>query len=96
MEVVDPRTVSPLDAATICECAAATRRLVVADPGWELAGVAAEIIAQVSMEISRQLAANPVRVTLPHSHTPMSSRLEAAYYPDYNVIAERIRQLMRS
>jgi pyruvate dehydrogenase E1 component beta subunit len=96
VEVIDPRTVAPLDMATICESVAKTQRLVVADPGWELVGVAGEIIAQVCMRMSRQLLANPARVTLPQSHTPMSARLEAAYYPDYNVIAERIRRSIRS
>ena len=96
VEVIDPRTVAPLDMETICESVGKTRRLAVADPGWELVGVAAEVIAGVCMQLGDRLRANPARVTLPHSHTPMSAKLEQAYYPDHNVIAQTVRQLLRS
>lgn len=85
-EVIDLRTVSPLDSASVCASVAKTGRLLVADPTWCSGSVAAEIIARVCEQEGRSLKANPGRVCFPDSHTPMSSALEAAYYPDENTI----------
>jgi len=46
-EVVDPRTLRPLDSASICESATKTGRCVIVEVGWPLAGVGAEIAFQV-------------------------------------------------
>jgi acetoin:2,6-dichlorophenolindophenol oxidoreductase subunit beta len=89
-EVLDLRTASPWDAEAVFQSVAKTRRLVVADPGWEQAGMAAEVVARVSLKFATDLAANPVRITLPQSHTPASSRLEALYYPTENTIVDRV------
>jgi acetoin:2,6-dichlorophenolindophenol oxidoreductase subunit beta len=94
VEVIDPRTISPLDRQTIIESVAKTGRLVVADPGWRSFGAGSEIIASVVEAIGDRLAANPVRVTLPDSHTPMSSALEREYYPDESVLVISIKSLM--
>ena len=90
-EVVDPRTLSPLDRKTICDSAFKTQRLVVADPTWNAFGSAAEIIASVAENLGHKLKARPVRVTLPDSHTPMSRTLEDAYYPTETHIAAAVR-----
>lgn len=91
VEVVDPRTLSPLDRKTICDSAFKTRRLVVADGTWHSFGSAGEIITSVVENLGDKLKAKPVRVTLPDSHTPMSSALEPEYYPDENDIVTAIR-----
>src|SRR5205085_6740468 len=90
VEVIDLRTVSPLDTDRICESVAKTGRLVVADPAWCTGSVAAEIIATVCEREGRRLKANPGRVCYPDSHTPMSSVLESAYYPDENAILNQV------
>lgn len=95
VEVVDLRSVSPLDETTVCESVAKTRRLVVADHAWKSVGVAAEVIAFVSEKLGRELRSNPARVTLPDSHTPMSSKLEEKYYPDDSALASTVRSVMR-
>ena len=82
IEVIDLRTVSPIDYQTIFDSVYRTRRLVVADPGWQSVGLASEIIASVSEKMGRDLLSNPIRICLPDSHTPMSSKLESEYYPD--------------
>lgn len=92
-EVIDLRTVSPLDHATVCESVHKTRRLVAADPGWQSVGVAAEIVATVCEQVGDRLAARPIRVCLPDSHTPMSSSLEKEYYPDENRLLAEVRSL---
>lgn len=95
VEVIDLRTVSPLDGDTVCRSVEKTRRLAVADPGWQSVGVAAELIAQVCERTGRSLAANPVRICLPDSHTPMSVSLEEAYYPTDESIASATRALIQ-
>ncbi len=96
VEIIDPRTLNPLDTELINQSVRKTKRLLVADPGWESGGVAGEIITQAVTVLGRELLANPVRVTLPNSHTPMSMTLEEEYYPSAETIAEKIRQTMRS
>jgi pyruvate dehydrogenase E1 component beta subunit len=95
VEVIDPRTIAPLDRKTICDSAFKTGRLVVADPTWNSFGTAAEIIACVAENLGTKLKAKPVRVTLPNSHTPMSMKLEPKYYPDETNIAEALRTTMK-
>lgn len=95
VEVVDLRTVSPLDKETILSSVSKTKRLAVADPGWRSVGVGAEIIALVCERLGKELVANPSRVTLPDSHTPMSARLEEEYYPDDDSMVEMIIDMVR-
>ena len=96
VEVLDPVTVAPLDFEAVLNSVAKTRRLLVADPGWERVGVAAEVIARVAMAMGRELAAEPGRITLPHSHTPVSSALEKAYYPDERRMAAQLLAMLRT
>lgn len=91
VEVVDPRTLTPLDRRTICDSVFKTRRLVVADPAWFSFGAAAEIIATVAENLGDKLKAKPARVTLPDSHTPMSMALEPEYYPDETDIVAAVK-----
>lgn len=95
VEVIDLRTVAPLDRAAILRSVSKTRRLVVADPGWRSVSVAAEIIAFVAENVGHELKANPARVCLPDSHTPMSAPLEAQYYPDDAALISAIRSVLR-
>ena len=81
VEVIDPRTLTPLDRETICNSVSKTGRLVVADPGWRSFGAAGEIITSVVEVVGNKLHSAPVRITLPDSHTPMSMALEDHYYP---------------
>ena len=96
VEVIDPRTLSPLDDSTICDSVSKTKRLVVADPAWRSAGVAAEIMALVSERLGDKLLANPERVCFPDSHTPMSAPLEKEYYPDETLTAQSIRKVFQA
>lgn len=94
-EVIDPRTISPLDRPTINGSVYKTKRLVVADPAWRSFGAGSEIITSVVEAIGGRLVANPVRVTLPDSHTPMSSALEREYYPDETDLVNAVTLLMK-
>jgi pyruvate dehydrogenase E1 component beta subunit len=93
-EVIDLRTIKPWDEKLVLESAAKTRRLMVADPAWRTAGFAAEVVTKVCEEMGGRLSANPVRITFPDSHTPMSGPLEQAYYPNSDTIIAAARKMM--
>ncbi|HUO44198.1 MAG TPA: transketolase C-terminal domain-containing protein [Burkholderiales bacterium] len=95
VEVLDPRTISPLDTDAICQSVMKTGRLVVADPAWKSFSVAAEVITAVSEKMGDRLRANPLRITLPDSHTPMSAPLEKAYYPDETTVVNAVTSWFR-
>ncbi len=94
VEVIDPRTIAPLDRKTLCDSAFKTGRLVVADPSWHSFGAAGEIITTVVENLGDKLKAKPARVTLPDSHTPMSMKLEPEYYPDDTDIVAAVRRTL--
>jgi len=95
VEVIDPRTLTPLDYETINNSVLKTKRLVVADPGWHSFGAASEIIASVSEKNMNQMKANPKRVTFPDSHTPMSVALEKKYYLNENDIISAVKKSLK-
>lgn len=92
-EVIDLRTLSPLDTETVCASVEKTGRLCVMDPAWQSFGVSAEIVASVAERSNRALLAKPVRICHPDSHTPMSSALETRYYPQEEAAVERLHAL---
>ena len=96
VEVIDPRTISPLDESAICKSVLRTGRLVVADASWQSFGTAAEIIAMVTEKLGQRLIANPKRICYPDSHTPMSASLEKIYYPDEVSMANTIKEVFYS
>jgi pyruvate dehydrogenase E1 component beta subunit len=95
-EVIDPRTLRPLDARLICRSAARTGRLVIADTGWRSYGVSAEIAARAAEELWGLLKAPVRRVALPEVPTPGSSALEAAYYPGAREIVAVVKQCLEA
>lgn len=94
-EVIDPRSLRPLDEELICTSVARTGRLVVVDAAWRAAGAAAEIATVVAERAFEALRAPIRRVTLPDAPAPMSRTLEAAYYPRATDIVAAVRSLTR-
>jgi pyruvate dehydrogenase E1 component beta subunit len=80
VEIIDPRTVKPLDVDLILESVRKTGRLVVADVGWLTGGVAAEIAALVCERAFPHLKSPVRRLALPDCPAPASVSLEQAYY----------------
>jgi len=86
-EIIDIRSLKPLDTETILRSVRKTGRLIVADPDWEFCGFASEVIAIISEEAFHDLKAPPARVCYPDRHTPTSWALSNHYYPSHSVIA---------
>jgi pyruvate/2-oxoglutarate/acetoin dehydrogenase E1 component len=80
-EIVDLRSLRPLDTATVLASVEKTGRLVVADTGWTQYGVTAEIVAFVAESLTGQLKGPPRRVGLPDAPTPTTHAIADNYYP---------------
>ncbi|MBX9583791.1 MAG: alpha-ketoacid dehydrogenase subunit beta, partial [Gemmataceae bacterium] len=93
-EVIDPRTVAPLDVETIGESVARTGRLVVADEGFGPFGVGAEVAARVADRFFDELDAPIRRVNGVFTPTPYSPPLEAAVVPTVADVARVVRELL--
>jgi len=95
IEVVDPRTIKPLDVELIQKSVKKTGRVVIADSGWKSYGAAAEISATITENCFGSLKAKILRVTLPDVPAPASRTLEQAYYPRAGEVMAAIRQVLR-
>ena len=93
VEVIDPRTLVPLDTETIVGSVQRTGRLVVADPAHRTCSAAAEISAIVAEEAFESLRAPIARVTTPDTQIPFSPALEKQLYPSRTGIADAVRRV---
>jgi acetoin:2,6-dichlorophenolindophenol oxidoreductase subunit beta len=92
-EVIDPRTLVPLDTKTIVESVRRTGRLVIAEPAPKTCGAAAEIAAIVADEAYDALRAPIRRVTAPNMQAPFSPALEADFYPTAEKVAAAVHSV---
>lgn len=95
VEVIDPRTLVPLDEELILSSLEKTGRFMVVDTGWRTGGVAAELCAMVAEKGFGFLRAPLKRVTAPDLPTPSGYTLEQAYYLDKENIKEAILELVK-
>ena len=95
VELIDPRTISPLDTETILQSVAKTGRLLIVDEPPAPCGFAAEIAAQVADAGFNDLDAPIRRLTGAFTPTPYSPSLEQAVVPDAAAIAAAVRSLMK-
>jgi pyruvate dehydrogenase E1 component beta subunit len=93
-EVIDLRTLRPLDTDTVVESVKKTSRLVCCEEGWRFFGVGAEIAATVVTEAFDYLDAPVSRIGAPFSPVPFSPALESHYIPDAKSIAKGVRDVM--
>jgi pyruvate/2-oxoglutarate/acetoin dehydrogenase E1 component/TPP-dependent pyruvate/acetoin dehydrogenase alpha subunit len=93
-EVVDPRTLVPLDERTILESVAKTGHLVVVDPAHQTCSAASEIAARVAEHGFRALRAPIARVTAPDTQIPFAPEMERPLFPNADrVVAAVLRVL---
>ena len=95
VEVIDLRSVKPLDETLLFESIKKTGKLVIVDGGWKTCGMAAEISALVSENVFDYLKAPITRVTLPDAPAPASCTLEKDYYPTSRKIAHAVKTILK-
>jgi pyruvate dehydrogenase E1 component beta subunit len=95
-EVIDLRSVKPMDEELLIRSVSKTGRLIIADGGWRTCGIGAEVAAVVAENIPHLLKAPIKRITLPDAPAPASTVLENEYYPDSDDIADAASKLVKS
>jgi pyruvate dehydrogenase E1 component beta subunit len=93
-ELIDLRTVSPIDYKTLNESIKKTGRVVVLDTANSNGSIAGEIIARISMNLFNFLIEPPCRIALPDVPTPTSFSLTKNFYPGPKAIADTILKIL--
>jgi len=94
VEVIDLRTLKPLDADLVLESARKTKRVVLVDGTWRTGGYNAEIAAMIYEHLFKVLKAPIVRVNLPDAPAPASRSLESEYYVKNDQIIQAIKHTL--
>ena len=94
VEVIDPRTVSPLDTETVARSVAKTGRLLIVDEAFAPFGFGAEVAARLADAGFDDLDAPIKRLNGAFTPTPYSPPLEAAVVPNPGTIAQAVRDLL--
>ena len=96
VEVIDLRSIKPLDETLLLTSVSKTGRLAIADGGWKTYGIGAEISALVAEKGFGYLKAPIIRIALPDAPAPASRTLEKAYYPDADRIEAEVKKLLEA
>jgi len=94
VEVVDLRSLSPLDEETILASVKKTGRLIVVDEANPRCSIATDIVALAAGQAFDYLDAPPTMVTAPHAPVPFSPVLEDAYLPSVDSIVATAQSLL--
>ena len=94
-EIIDVKSLSPLDTKTILKSVEKTGRIAVVDPSWKSFGAASEIISVVMQKLSKKIKSKPITITYPDSHTPASEALEKEYYFNEEKIYKLIKKIFK-
>jgi len=94
VEIVDLRTLSPIDMDTVIESVEETGRLVCVDEANPRCSIAADVSAQVAKDAFKSLKAPIGMVTAPHAPVPFTPSLEDIYIPSAEKIADAVRETM--
>jgi pyruvate/2-oxoglutarate/acetoin dehydrogenase E1 component len=96
VEVVDVRSLKPLDKETILASLQKTGRLIALDPDWKFAGFSSEILAMAAEEGFSHLKCAPVRIAYPERFCPASAALAKHFYPtSKDIVSETLKMLGR-
>jgi len=96
LEVIDPRTLVPLDRQTILTSVKKTGRLLVAGEAYLTCGIHGEIIASVVEKAFKDLKTAPCRIGNPGVPVPFAPSLEETVLPRIDKIVRTAREMMRS
>jgi acetoin:2,6-dichlorophenolindophenol oxidoreductase subunit beta len=94
VEVIDPRTLSPLDVGTIVTSVKKTSRLIIIHEAVEQGGIGAEIATQVQQQAFYYLDSPIARVAAPFAPVPASPALEKRFVPGKDLIIRAARQAL--
>jgi pyruvate dehydrogenase E1 component beta subunit len=94
VDVVDLRTVRPIDVATIAASVKKTNRAVVLEEGWELAGIGAQVVDYIQRECFDDLDAPVLRVHQADTPMPYAKNLERAAKPDAAKTIAAVKRVM--
>ncbi|MCF8526681.1 MAG: alpha-ketoacid dehydrogenase subunit beta [Candidatus Nanopelagicales bacterium] len=94
VEVIDPRTVQPLDTETIVTSVRKTNRALIVHEAVQFGGIGAEIAAQIQEEAFDYLDAPVARLAAPFAPVPYAPVLENAYVPDAARIEQSVRRML--
>jgi pyruvate dehydrogenase E1 component beta subunit len=94
LDVIDMRSVRPLDTESVLASVRRTGRLIVADTAFRTGSVAGELLAQVVEQAFDAMKAAPVRIASPDHPVPTSPFMASAYYPGPQVIADAALRLV--
>ena len=95
-EVIDVRSLVPLDTQTILSSVARTHRLFTVEENPRLCGWGAELVSIAADEAFYDLDGPPVRITTPHIPLPSADILEDLALPSVDRIAERVQRSLNS
>ena len=95
VEVVDPRTLRPLDEETILASVRKTNRVLVVHEAWQTGGFGAEVSAMIMERAFDWLDAPVMRVGAPDSPMPYNDKLEREVIPSQERIVKSLRELLR-
>jgi len=93
-EVVDPRTLRPLDLTTLAASAKKTGKVVIVEEGWPFAGLGAQIAESLYRRVFDYLDGPIVRVTGRDAPMPYARNLEDAAIPDANQVVAAAHQVL--
>lgn len=93
-EVIDLRSVRPLDWETVLSSVARTGRLLALDTGFSTGSIAGEIVARASMELFDKLKGRPSRLAMPDKSEPTSVALTLGFYVRAQQIVERVAEML--
>ncbi len=94
IEVIDPRTIKPMDYDLIVESVKKTNRLVIVEEGWPFSGVGAQIASEVGRRAFDDLDAPIERVTQEDVPLPYAHGLESASLPNFDKLQKAVRRVL--
>ncbi len=95
IDLIDLRTIKPLDWDSVFASVRKTRKLLVLDTGAETNSFASEIIARVCDDCWNELSISPERITMPDCPEPTSYGLTKNFYPSANTIISRVCEMLK-
>jgi len=94
IDLIDPRTIQPLDSKLILSSLKKTGRLLVVDEGAAFAGFADAVLALASTQAFADLKSAPAKITPPHTPVPYGRALEAGWLPNAEDIVLKVREML--